>query len=434
MKKAFFTALIFLFIYSIPFSFSPIGSGKFFALGSFLYLFTLVFLRKATFLANRKVFILIVLLLLLNIITILIPFLFSTGDLSLTYQFNLMLLEDFFGCFIIIKLLDRFDVVSTIKLIEYTHLAIVVQSLIIIFMIALPPFKEFIFSLSKTDGETISSGANYYGFRGMGLAGSLLWDFSTFQSLGLLFTAVLLPYVKSYKAIIFHFLAFLVIAISVFVTGRTGQLGLILALIWIIKNSIKFKTLNSNSYRKFIVVVFVGILLVIGNYKLFLSEQYVLLIEEKIIPYAFEGVINKASGGGFETNSSNELKKHYFKIEPLTFLFGDGFYTSPTNKDAYYKNTDAGYMRLILFGGIFFSLLLYLMYIFVFYTCFSYAQKLAISQLPLLMLLIGGVCFLVHYKGDLLTGSRILVKFIYLLFLVVIFEYNKSNPNARTDS
>ncbi|MCU0422051.1 MAG: hypothetical protein MUC81_04500 [Bacteroidia bacterium] len=434
MKKAFFVAVIFLFIYSIPFSFSPIGSGKLFAIGSFLYLFILFFIDKTSFLANRKIFTVASLLIVLNIITYLLPIVYRTGDFSLNYQFNLMLLEDFLGCFIIIKLMDKFDVVSSMKFIEYSHLAIFIQSLIIILMIAQPPFKQFVFSLSRTEGEKISVSANYVGFRGMGLAGSLLWDFSTFQSIGLLLSAVLIPHLKTYKAIIFHFFAFLIIAFSVFVTGRTGQFGLILALIWIIKNSINVKAYNSDRYRKFILVFVIGLLAVVGNYKLLLPGHYVLLLEEKIIPYAFESIINKASGGGFETESSNELKEHYFKVEPQTVLIGDGYYTSPTNKDAYYKDTDAGYMRILLFGGIFFSLLLYFLYLFIFYKAYMFSKHLAIRRLPSLILIITVIYFLVHYKGDLLTGSRILIKFLYLFFFVITFEYHKFISNGRTNS
>lgn len=56
---------------------------------------------------------------------------------------------------------------------------------------------------------------------------------------------------------------------------------------------------------------------------------------------------DSSSGGG--SKSTDHLETMYFMPEPFTILFGDGKYTQG---DLYYKETDAGYMRHLLFGGL----------------------------------------------------------------------------------
>lgn len=54
-----------------------------------------------------------------------------------------------------------------------------------------------------------------------------------------------------------------------------------------------------------------------------------------------------------ESSSIVELKRMFFMPETSTILFGDGAYGGI---DAYYGGTDVGYLRHLLFGGVFYAL------------------------------------------------------------------------------
>src|SRR5690606_974180 len=113
----------------------------------------------------------------------------------------------------------------------------------------------------------------------------------------------------------------------------------------------------SKAWIVYLIIAAIGVL----YYSYFLSSETKLYIEESIVPYAFEMFINLMEGGKLETNSSNVLKQMYFPIDANSFLWGESYYFDPV-KGGFYRNTDAGYMRQILFYGIFGSLLLYLFY------------------------------------------------------------------------
>lgn len=101
-----------------------------------------------------------------------------------------------------------------------------------------------------------------------------------------------------------------------------------------------------------------------------------------------------------ETQSTNELASMYFMPGELTLLFGDGQYS---NGNLYYMNTDAGYMRNILFGGIPILLL----------TISTVLILATISKNLFFSLLIVPLTFILHSKGVFIinnpTGNAALI-------------------------
>ena len=78
------------------------------------------------------------------------------------------------------------------------------------------------------------------------------------------------------------------------------------------------------------------------------------------IAWIFESFLN-GNDRGLNTYSTESLSNMIFMPRNLsTFLFGDGYYTY---NGRYYMRTDVGFMRLMLYGGIFFTALLYLVVI-----------------------------------------------------------------------
>ena len=75
--------------------------------------------------------------------------------------------------------------------------------------------------------------------------------------------------------------------------------------------------------------------------------------------WLMEPLINLFESGDLVSNSTDQLKKMWF-LPPLnTFLVGDGYYSDP-NGHGYYMGTDVGYLRPILFYGIVYTVLNYI--------------------------------------------------------------------------
>ena len=92
-----------------------------------------------------------------------------------------------------------------------------------------------------------------------------------------------------------------------------------------------------------------GVLALLISYLLF--PEQLLVIQEKVLPWAFEMIYRYNDTGSVSTASTDELKNMYFALQEHTLLFGDGRYAGDID-GTYYMGTDAGYMRPTLYGGI----------------------------------------------------------------------------------
>jgi hypothetical protein len=137
---------------------------------------------------------------------------------------------------------------------------------------------------------------------------------------------------------------------------------------------------------------------------------------DDVFPFAFEFYYNYEEEGVVSTESSDALVGHYFAIPYETVLYGDGRYLAETG--GYYKGTDAGYMRIVLYGGIFFFLSL------VIYQSLYFMKPLSIAIrrtnpedyadfICLLFLFIH--LFILEYKSDTIGTQNIME--VLLLFL-----------------
>jgi hypothetical protein len=164
-------------------------------------------------------------------------------------------------------------------------------------------------------------------------------------------------------------LKFLIIILSALLSARTTFISIFIA-------SIVFLIYNPKK-----LVLLVPILCVFIFYILS-SSQF-----SNVTSWMFEVFSN-----GSNTVSTNELKEMYFLPEVNTFLFGDGKYSS---EDGYYMGVDAGYMRHLLFGGIFFVMLVCLV-------PFSLSN---ISKSQVMLFFIAPMLFILHFKGAVILNS-----------------------------
>lgn len=138
-----------------------------------------------------------------------------------------------------------------------------------------------------------------------------------------------------------------------------GRIGLICCLIAIIVLLPKFK-LTYNNIKKIIIVFLIVsmIFLIVDN----LKDKNELI--NKWYNWAFSIFISLENNDNISENKSiTSVTDMWFLPETETLLIGDGQYT--TSSGGYYMNVDVGFLRPILFYGVFWTIVAYLVFIFI---------------------------------------------------------------------
>lgn len=414
MKLSLFvqTSMLFLFVFGVPFSFVSINSSKILII---LLLLLFPFWGSFRFLVHTSTFVISVFsfLLFMCILSCAYTIFHGTLDFSVGYSYLIYAVEDFLGALLFISIFSCFSNID--NLISGIYRICVLQAIIIILMLVNDSFRDFIFAITDTSATELFE--RYDGFRGTGLAGSLTYDLSVFLSVGFIFGIYL--YISNISGVFYSAVTLILIFVSVLVTGRTGLIGVFFGLLFLFHGAYRFPI---RILKLLLISLFVFVAVII--FILSIDHSLHVLIYEKILPYAFEFAYSTNSTG-LSTESSDELQKMYFSISQVTFWIGDGFWFNPSN-GTYYQNTDAGYMRHILFYGIFPSVLLYCFYAYLFIHVIRFNQQLSRKLMYLLLFLL---FFIVHYKGDFLLGSPMNIKIFCLLILAEMINEKNSLYN-----
>src|SRR5690606_38149554 len=120
-----------------------------------------------------------------------------------------------------------------------------------------------------------------------------------------------------------------------------------------------FIVMGQPLYRKFLQFLTIFLLIGLGGLSIYwvLPFEIQSLVTGTLLPFAFEFLYSYFDEGTLTTVSTDMLSEMYFTIDWQTFIFGDGKYINPDG--SYYLYTDAGYMRNILFYGIFGTMVLF---------------------------------------------------------------------------
>ena len=452
--------VLFAFIYAFQIVYLPISSAKIIVIIGFMT-FSWILIHKddrhIISIHSLKPFTIIILLLIYSCIITLAK---QTNDFHVPYAYLLFIVEHLFGSLYIVFLLHRnrkIDIDVFFKL--YIYLCLL-QAIIILMMLFFPQMKYYLFNI--THPENIKVNIDYGGIRLLGLAASTSYDLAIVQSFGLIFISYLLPKIEDNKNNLLLALYFLIILISVLLSGRTGYIGLAFCMIFLIRGLFISKRVRQ-IIIKFIIYCLI-FLMIFGLcfYSIAPDELfYTVTIDANI--YAFEPFYNifgispkyaqwlkehhldngsfifdnfikrvKINAGDPDefanastptiTSSTDVLLTMYFKIPIETWMTGDGYYFDPTG-ETYYMQTDAGYMRHILYYGIIGSLLLYGFYIYIFIKAIKQSKKINHTGLTLLIYLIAVYIFIAHLKGDVLMGSVMIIKTIFLIYFIINCEY-----------
>lgn len=271
----------------------------------------------------------------------------QTYDFSFVKTWLHVLIQVIIGLFVYCYLYSKGQ---TKSICNYIIIAFILQSAIEWLALLSPVFKAFIYS---TKTESVRRIANQYsGIRGLSLAGS------SFFGLAISFGLVYILYLSSYNTLFkkhsfIKFLCFVFLVSGTFFAGRTGLVGLaialILGLIRVVSGRIK---LNMKYVFGIIIILLIGI----GSFAIIAhSFRDVNIVFKRIgylYDYVFEALISLFNGKGLSTSSTSELfSEMYFSMPFKTLVIGDGYYTDPFT-GSYYMNTDSGYMRVILYLGL----------------------------------------------------------------------------------
>jgi hypothetical protein len=149
-------------------------------------------------------------------------------------------------------------------------------------------------------------------------------------------------------------------------------------------------------------------------------------IEEQMFPWLFEWYYTFIETGELKTRSSEAvLKLHHFTLPAKTILIGDGRMIMPGGGYMPHLNTDAGYMRVLGFGGIFY-LVISIIYQVVLISPLLRARTLNAKLLFCLVLV---MLLLFQVKGDIF-GSLTMMPCCLFIFALCVDDFNRQRTHS----
>lgn len=134
-----------------------------------------------------------------------------------------------------------------------------------------------------------------------------------------------------------------------------------------------------------------------------------------VMDWIFEMLINYEQGNGVLSMSTSIIfNQMLFKIDGKTLLLGDGLYTSSSG--GYYMKTDLGFMRLLLYGGVIFTGLVYWILLYMLRKISKVSKDKTITLLTILLLIT--FCGF-EFKGESII---LLLPLVFVLLLTSGFE------------
>lgn len=420
MKKAFATAILFLFIYGIPFKCFPVNSSKLICALMAIYILPDIWIHHKkiswSYVRILQPFTLVIFLLAYSSFITLIH---RTYDFLIPYAYILFILEHLIGSLGIIYILMRMKLFNLSTFFTIYVNASFIQAVIVILMLISPIIKEFIYNLSKNGDIARVVNARYNGIRALGLAASTTADFSVLQSFSLIFLTFVVC--SNNQNSLFNkllcILKYFTILISVLLGGRTGGIGVIITIILFAYFIIEGKKIHTKAIKcggLFLIISTLGILV----FKFMVNAT----LWKTIINFAFEPFYRLIDEGRLGTSSTDILLgRMLIKPSVEQFLWGDGMYINPSG--GYYMHTDIGYLRHLLFYGIVGSLLLYTFFFILSYKICKYGYYLYGKRIAISLMLWCIYIYIIHFKGDFMMGSGMIVKSVFLVYIFLSVSY-----------
>ncbi|HFD1599747.1 hypothetical protein FKY77_02335 [Enterococcus faecium] len=406
--------LTFLQIFSFPINFLPeiLNSSR---VSGVILIFICLFNKNARieiFKLFKYTKIIIIFYFLLGIIlfAIVVTLLHGANDFTIISSFINQILM-----LIITILLCGYLIYKRKDISQQIIFAFICQSLIQLSSMISPSIRE-IFNTFRNQ-NAIDVGMGYGNIRALGLSGS------AFFGLGVGYAICYVIYLFNWEKLPFKNNLIKMLILCLLIVGgqsaaRTSIVGLVFGILLIIvsRKVPIIPSFKPKSQKFYLLTVTSVTIIPIIIYKVFknLSDNTLKVIET-YKNFVLQIFYNYNNTGSFSTNSTNVLfNRMYFMVPYQTFIFGDGKYTDFSGK--YYMETDAGFMRNILFWGAIGTLISFL-YQLLFFDWKNKRKKF--FNLTILLTLI--VC---HIKGEVISYLIISQVLVIMLLIESLNERN----------
>ena len=309
-------------------------------------LFNIKYLNRIISHIPSKQFLILIGIIVMLIMSIIIPILLSTNDFTYVDVIVAMFRKMVITLFILILLHKTHPETELLPL--YFRYFCAIQCLyvfITIVFLAFPSLKSFWQSVIQEDAFHMNLYKSYgYGAR-FGWAGFSGYRSTIDCSLGIIFSSYL--YGDTKKSYVISFQEYMLITVICFLGNMFyGRTGIIVSSVCFVFALISYHKIKIQQLVGFFTVVILIITL------LFIIREKVKIIDEWL-GWAITPFTNFISGKkGNRESSVNVIKyRMLFMPEKETFIHGDGYYTDPYT-GSYYRRTDLGFMRQILFWGL----------------------------------------------------------------------------------
>lgn len=299
-------------------------------------------------------------------------------------------------------LYKRQDKYLLVKEIVYAMLA---QSIFMIIELVFPPIKRFFFNLFPS-----SIAADHWPWRHVGFTGFAAYNMGVFLALGILLTLFLFNKKKfSLKRTIFVIFCFLATSMLV---ARSSFIVFLFSFFYFFKFC---KGKKSLKLVAILLTMFLAAFFILYFYSL-KNERF-----KYIFDWMFQIVLTlgKKKSASSIYGYSVIRDNFYWEVPFKTFFIGDGRY-GDINGNGFYMQTDAGYMRRLLFFGLPLSIVYYCSYIFLF---FANAIKIKDKEFVFLLICFISIAMIMQYKGDFFLDSGETFRMSFLL--ICAFKHDK---------
>ena len=364
--------------------------------------------NRISFFNNKYFLVQLFLYITLVILIVVTGFLHNTFDFS---KFN-VLISQFFS-FICVLLLFNKILYSTndSNNLRYTLFLLFsvffIQSIIIYLAFFNVEFRGWI---SQFQANVRTAGTVREGVRALSLAGG---QYFTLSALFCVLNVCSSFYLSKYKKLNFYsfFILQLFFVFSSTTAGRIYFISLPFAFFIYFAYKRKYSLYDLRKLIMFVTKVIITYFLVSQ-----ISRWFDIEIFSNYIDFVFEFLINYQSTGKVDSESTNILMRMYFDLDFYSMLYGDGMYAN--SDGTYYKHTDAGYMRNILYYGLLGLFLNFSLMVCKIYPLYKNGGKVFCFIIFILLSLL-------HIKGEAVSHIIGIEVVLFLLFFSGIYEREK---------
>ncbi len=286
---------------------------------------------------------------------------------------------------------------------EYYVKVTVLYILISYVFLFVPAVKEFWLGLIQQNSTKISFMEQARYITRWGLAGFSGYPFTIVTTFAFIFQIHL---INKTRVNLKNIIILLILFTGNVLYGRIGMVASFLcAFVWIFYSVVALRKLKIFMYFFIMLALAVSTLI----YYYFTSPEFAMMFDWAISPF-----VNLVTTGEMNNGSVESLRHMYFMPSDETLLLGDGKYMVDGH---YYMRTDAGFMRLMLYSGIFSQVFLYGGVLFLLYSGYKNLkwENKKIAFLTIMFFL--GSFLVFEYKGE--AFFRLIATILPLSFAII---------------